>query len=287
MNLVYGVIAVFALSWLFVSSADAQTYKVYVQQMPQIWQKTFGDVLPSAIQYWKQKNPDIVIETVRHSDQSNFVIEWASQFDASKTGHYSTDQNNHYDKPKFTVPLGYIKNNKLKTVSPEFAIEITKHNLGHAIGMQHSDNPGDAMYPQIENYESWLQTNSKIMPKDNTKSVDSKPNAEKIQASSIKKLNSAKAAFEKLLPSVNSTWTTNKGSQAEMLKAQDLVFVAKRLLSDAESFLAQGDISFSEAKYQDSYYSYKNALDKAKKLDGKTVEIKKIIKKAIQLESVK
>jgi len=285
MKLFYGLLAAFILLSGAITNAEAQTYKVYVQQMPQMWKKTFDQVLPNAFQYWKQKNPDVSFELTKYPDPSDFVIEWSSQFDASKTGHYSSDTQNYYDKPKFTVPLAYLKAGKLKTVSPEFATEIAKHNLGHAMGLSHSDDPKDIMYPQIENYESWLQANTKVSPKNTV--GDWKPKAEKLQADLDKKLDASEAKLSALIPSVNSTWTTNKASEAEMKKAQDIIFVGRKLVSDAESFKVDGDDLLSQSKYSDAYYKYLDSMNRIKSLDAKITEIKKAIKKAIYLESPK
>ncbi|NDB63065.1 MAG: hypothetical protein EB170_04245, partial [Nitrosopumilaceae archaeon] len=247
MKLFYGILASFILLSGTMTNAEAQTYKIYVQQIPQMWKKTFDQVLPNAFQYWKQKNPDVSFELTKYPDPSDFVIEWSSQFDESKTGHYSSDTENYYDKPKFTVPLAYLKAGKLKTVSPEFATEIAKHNLGHAMGLSHSDDPKDIMYPQIENYESWMKVNTKVSPKNTT--GDWKPKAEKLQAQLGKKIDASEAKFSALIPSINSTWTTNKASEAEMKKAQNIIFVGRKLVSDAESFKVDGDDLLSQAKY--------------------------------------
>ncbi len=157
MNLVYVVIALFGLSFVLIENADAQTYKIHVQKMPPHWQKTFGDTLDKAIQFWQQKTPGLVIDKVPYQDQADFVLEWASQYDSGKLGYYSSSTLNEYGKPKLTISLGYFKDKKWNLVSPEYALEITKHELGHAIGLPHSTDPTDVMYPQIENYESWIQ----------------------------------------------------------------------------------------------------------------------------------
>lgn len=266
-----------------VNHASAQTYKAYVQPIPQIWKKTFSNVLPNAIQYWKQ-NGDYTIELVSYSDKADFVVEWASQFDASKSGHYSTDLQNYYNKPKFTIPVGFIKNGKLQTVSPEFALMTAKHNLGHAIGLPHSDNPGDVMYPQVESYDSWLQATSKVTPKNVTQSGDWKTKTEKIQAQLVKKLDKTESAFNTVAPSINSTWTMNKAALSEITKAQDLVYLCNKMISDSESLKADADLLVMDSKYSDAYFKYLDSLNRIKKVDGKIVEITKILKKAISME---
>ena len=284
MTPLYGIIVLFALSWIFFSVADAQTYKMYVQKMPQPWQKSFGNTLEQAIQFWQQKTPGLVIEKASYPDQADFILEWASQYDSGKLGYYSSDTLNEYGKPKLTITLGYFKDKKWNLVSPEYALEITKHELGHAIGLQHSTDPTDVMYPQIENYESWLQTQAPTKIANQTKPADWKAKATTLQTSSDKKLFLAKKAIDVISPFVNSTWATNRASQAEMAKAEDLLFAAKKFLSDAEILQKQADDLFYDSKYMESYQKYKASLDRAKKIDSKITEIKKSLKKANSLE---
>jgi hypothetical protein len=284
MNLVYGMIAIFALSWIFLGMAEAQTYKVYVQKMPPHWQKSFGDTLDKTIQFWQQKNPSLVIEKVSYPDQADFIVEWASQFDSGKLGYYTTGKQNEFGKPTMSISLGYFKAKKWNLVSPEYALEITKHEFGHAIGMQNSNDPTDVMYPLVENYESWLQSKAPVKVANQTKPVDWKAKATAIQKTSDKKLYSTKNALDIIIPHVNSTWATNKASQAEMKKAEDMVIAAKKFLSDAEIFQSQADDLFYESKYSESYQKYKASIDRAKKIDSKIIDIKKSLKKASSLE---
>ncbi|MGQ0605660.1 MAG: M57 family metalloprotease [Candidatus Nitrosotenuis sp.] len=286
MKVLYFIIVIFVLSIFFILDADAQTYKMYVQKMPQSWQKQFGTVLDKAVQYWQEKIPGLKLESTSRQDSADFVLEWASQYDSGKLGYYTSSTINEYGKPKLTITLGYFKNKKWNLVSPEYALEITKHELGHAIGFTHSDDPNDIMYPKIESYESWLQTKTppKIKTTNQTKSGDWKTQATKLQTLSDKKLFTSKTTLQQMTSLLNSTWTTNKASQAEMSKAINSFLIAKKFLNDAELLKDDADASFYESKYEDSYYKYQSSLDRAKKIDYKLNEIKKSLKKVDELE---
>ena len=117
MRLVYGVIIVFAVSWVFLSVAEAQTYKIYVQKMPPHWQKSFGETLDKAIQFWQQKNPGLAIEKVQYPDQADFIVEWASQFDSGK----------QYLHLKLHTLLGF------QVISKKFSLCVLLISIGLAI----------------------------------------------------------------------------------------------------------------------------------------------------------
>jgi hypothetical protein len=247
-----------------VSGAQAATYKIYEQKMPTHWQENFGDVLGQATQFWQNKTKGLTFETAQYSDQSDFVIEWASQFETGKMGYYSPDTSNHYGKPKMAITLGYFKEGKWNFIEPEYVLEITKHELGHAIGLPHSTNPNDIMYPQIEDYESWLksQTAKQVAPSEQT-STDWKEKSIKYQERSDQKLYVLKSEIAKNETTLNGYTATNLASKAELDKAWNAFWVAKKHLNDAEMIQSDADTLFYAASYQDSYYKYKSSFDNA------------------------
>jgi hypothetical protein len=282
-------LAVFSILFLIfvgvsLSGAHAETYKIHAQKMPAHWQKSFGDVLNQAIQYWQNKIPGLTFEIVPHSEESDFVLEWASQYDAGTLGYYSTSTLNHYGKPKVTITLGFFKDKKWNLVSPEYALEITKHEIGHAIGLPHSSDPNDIMYPQIEDYDSWQKSK---MPPSSTpsskalaKTTDWKAKSTKYQALSDQKLYSTKSELLKAEISLNNSTATNKASKVELDKAWNAFWAAKKYLNSAELTQQDADTLFYASSYEDSYYKYKASYDNAKKAAAKMPQIKNYIKKA-------
>jgi hypothetical protein len=246
-----------------VSSAHATTYKIYEQKMPTHWQENFGDVLSDATQFWQNKTKGLKFEMVQHSEQSDFVVEWASQFESGKMGYYSPDNSNHYGKPKLAITLGFFKEGKWNFIQPEYVLEITKHELGHAIGLPHSTDPNDIMYPQIEDYESWQKSRVVQQPAATQTSTDWKEKSTKYQERSDQKLYVLKSELSKTEASLNSYVATNLASKSELDKAWNAFWAAKKHVNDAELIQKDADVLFYAASYQDSYYKYKSSFDNA------------------------
>lgn len=253
---------------LFLSNAHAETYKIYEQKMPPHWQKNFGDVLNQATQFWQNKTSGLKFETVQHSEQSDFVVEWASQYDAGKMGYYSADTSNYYGKPKVGITLGSFKDGKWGLIESEYVLEITKHELGHAIGLPHSTDPNDIMYPQIEDYESWLKSKMELQPKASTQSsTDWKEKSTKSQEHSDQKLFQLKSEIQKAEDSLNNYAAVNLASKAELDNAWNAFWAAKKHLNDSELVQQEADSLFYASSYQESYYKYKSSLSSANTAD--------------------
>lgn len=266
---------------MLAGSAYAETYKMYVLKMPAHWQKDFGDILAKASAYWQNKTSGgITFESVSYLDQANFVVEWASQYDGGKLGYYSSSTTNDYGKPKLTITLGYFKDKKWNLVSPDYALEITKHELGHAIGLTHSTDPNDIMYPQIENYESWLK--SKKPPKQteqDQKQTNWKSKSTKYQSLADQKLQAVLPQISKVELLLNNSTADNLASQAELDKAWSSFWAAKKYLNDAQLILDDADLLFYSSSYKESYYKYKSSHDAAKKASAKLSQANGYIKK--------
>jgi hypothetical protein len=282
------VVLTLMLIGIFTTSAYAETYKMYVQKMPTHWQKDFGDVLTKATKYWQDKTSGgIVFETVQHVDQANFVVEWASQYDGGKLGYYSSSTTNDYGKPKLTITLGYFKDKKWNLVSADYALEITKHELGHAIGLAHSTDPNDIMYPQIENYESWLQSKAKpakLTAQLTTKQTDWKSKSTKYQSLSDQKIYLVIPQISKSEIMLNNSTASNAASKVELDRAWTAFWAAKKYLNDAQLIQEDADVLFYNSSYKDSYYKYKSSHDAAKKAESKLIQTKGFLKKVAKLQ---
>lgn len=278
--------AVMAVLILFsagsISHAKAETVSMYVQAIPYHWQDEFGDVLTNATQYWEDKTPNLKFETVQYVDKSDFVVEWASQYGEGKLGYYSTNTENAYGKPTVAITLGFFKDREWQLASPEYVLQITKHELGHALGLPHSVDPNDIMYPTIEDYESWLQESEQnIQSPSNT--ADWQGRSEKYQAMASEKILPLESKVTESQLLLNSITYEGDASNESLDKAWTAFWWAKKYLNSAEKLQTDAGASILQSNYYESYIKFKSACDYAKKAEQKLSQISEHIEKADSL----
>jgi hypothetical protein len=270
-------------------NARAETVHMYVEKIPQQWQEQFGTVLDEAVKYWQDKIPGLTFETVPFVDDTDFVVEWASQYDEGKLGYYSTNVNNAYGKPTLAITLGFFKDKEWHLVSHEYVLQITKHELGHALGLSHSDDPNDIMYPTIENYESWQQnedSNLQSTPSEQelqaaiTPSIDWSSKSAKYQHLAADKIAPLGTKIEESQSLLSSLSYSDKESQNALDNAWIAFWWAKKYLADSEKLQTDGGALALQSDYHGSYLKFKSSYDHAKKVEQKLVQIEKFVDKA-------
>jgi len=144
-------------------TADAKSYNIYIGKMPEQWKEKFGNILYDATKWWEKQIPGTQFYQVEQSRNADFMIQWASvpietEEGEFRLGYYTTNTDNDYGLPYVQITLGFFEDRKWNLVDSDYALEITKHEIGHAIGYGHSTNPNNIMYPSLYDYEDWLNT---------------------------------------------------------------------------------------------------------------------------------
>ena len=90
--------------------------------------------------------------TVRRADEADIEFRWISRFSTAQAGstHRQLDDSGSIERVSVTLADAHSDGIRM---SNEFIRLVALHEVGHVVGLPHSENPADTMYPGNRNLE--------------------------------------------------------------------------------------------------------------------------------------
>lgn len=277
-------------------AADAKGFNIYIGEMPEPWKDEFGDVFYDATEWWEKQVPDTEFYKVEQSRDADFMIQWASipiEIEEGKTrlGYYTTSTDHSYGIPYIQITLGFFEDGTWNLVDSEYALEITKHEIGHAIGYAHSDDPNNIMYPSLYDYESWINKKNSLVLEQNLESIFENFDttysylSKDMQAITNLQVVQLKDSLYSKQDWLYSIDFESKEATIERVKAIESLDEAKEHLSEAERSQKEGEELLSKQLWENAYHKYLYSEEMAENAWGPLSSVDSYIKSAQKLEA--
>jgi len=122
------------------SKQAGDTYYVYVDELPS-WADYAGSVMYDSTRYWEKPNPGLKFYVTENPNNADFRVQWVKDFGGERAGYAYGDQ---------FIEVGLGDSNchgKWQQYSSNYVNQIMTHEIGHVLGLDHSNDVNSIMYP--------------------------------------------------------------------------------------------------------------------------------------------
>jgi len=142
---------------------DHSPITVYIddKNTPSRYSPTYYEQVEKALEYWEEGgngnlNYTPVFEIV-DSENADIKIRWVENLEKvedapSGVAGYAKPRisGDRFIEVEIVLEVGNYQGRSWRQYGDSTMLSISKHELGHALGLGHSDNPRDIMYPKYE-----------------------------------------------------------------------------------------------------------------------------------------
>lgn len=142
---------------------DHSPITVYIDNktVPEHYSPTYYTQVVKALEYWEQggngKLKYAPVFEIVDSRDADITIRWVENLESvegapSGVAGYAvpTIDNNRFVKADIVLEVGNYKGKSWRQYGDETMFSLAKHELGHALGLGHSKEEGDIMYPKYD-----------------------------------------------------------------------------------------------------------------------------------------
>ncbi|MEO9321606.1 MAG: matrixin family metalloprotease [Nitrososphaera sp.] len=120
---------------------QTRDYYIYTDPVPDYAPSYANGTIYAATQAWEKANPDIRFYQTNSPEQADILVSWIRD-----SGHTHLGETFYKQDIQMVLGDSYCYG-QWQPYSADTLLNVAEHEIGHALGLEHSTDPNDVMYP--------------------------------------------------------------------------------------------------------------------------------------------